>query len=96
MDTPDIPDFLPTDINPDFHLVISQIDGCWYTCPTRKIDRMYLMGVLHDVLIKLGNADMTHVDPSYSSLNYALSVIRLSNEPTERSDDGDNETADID
>ena len=85
----DIPDFLPTDINPDFHLVISQIDGEFFACPSRKVSRIYLMGVLSEVLAALGHETCPHIDPDYSPLNYAISVIRLANQPSD--DEGESE-----
>ena len=69
------PDFMPTDINPDFQLIISQVDGELYICPSRRVSRRYLLGVLQDMTFFLSDCMRTHLDPKDCVLNYALSVI---------------------
>ena len=69
------PDFIPTDVNPELQLIISQTDQGLYFCPSRKVSRIYLMGIVLDVLNILGGGSSQHVDPADCRLNYALSII---------------------
>lgn len=78
MDTPDsLPSDMLIDINPDFTLVVAQIDGVIYLRPSRKISTRYLRGVLADVSTTLTEMDCKYLDPEECYLNYALTILPL-------------------
>lgn len=41
------PDFPPSDYNPPVSILVTMQDGYLYVTPSRKVDRIYAIGLLH-------------------------------------------------
>lgn len=73
----EVPDFTPTDFNPDVHLLISRSGNSTFLCPTRKVSRLYAMGLLQDALTALSNSSSNTIDPAYSPLNVFVTIAQV-------------------